>query len=135
MSCECHSAGYCISRGREVSKLGHRICKSGDPRSVLAYFGDGENSRTVKGVAAGGSKFGTCAYLGGPINDSSGRQLVQNCPTCKGTVKLKVFGCEHPGHVADPTTTSKVCERCRDYATRLPVVGGDPVMNHWRGGV
>lgn len=47
-----------------------------------------------------------CGYLGAPTGET------HLCPTCKGTVRLKVFDCVHPAH---GQVTVKDCEVCSDY--------------------
>ena len=47
-----------------------------------------------------------CLFLGPPTGQT------KDCPSCKGTVRLKVFRCSHPEH---GTVTSKDCAVCPDY--------------------
>lgn len=145
--CQCHGPGYCKPRGRDVTAMGQRICRGGDPRSIAAYFGDGDAAVRAAGArgvraAAEEERAGPCVYLGEALRDAAGLGVTRDCATCRGTVRSKVFGCGHPGH--DGTTTLKECQSCRDYAPRDPVAieagpmavptSVDPVMNYWRGG-
>jgi hypothetical protein len=111
--CSCSGPGYCASRGREVSKIGYRICRRGDARSVEAYFRERRDEMTT---ASKGSASTSCAYLGLALLDGTGNQAVRACQTCRGNVRLKVFVCGHPGHAGDPTTTLKACVTCRDFS-------------------
>jgi hypothetical protein len=63
---------------------------------------------------------GTCLYLGGQIG-------LRDCPTCSGSVKVKVFSCAHPAH---GETTRRECEVCRDHRERPP---GDQASAAGRG--
>lgn len=51
-----------------------------------------------------------CAFLGAQIG-------LQECETCGGNVRLKLFACSHPAH---DETTFQQCEACPDYATAAP---------------
>lgn len=81
---------------------------------------------------------GPCAFLGPAVMGADGKAETVECPTCSGNVRLKVFGCGHPGH--DGTTTEKGCRACSDWEAReeevvaVRVGKGDPVINYWRGG-
>jgi tetratricopeptide (TPR) repeat protein len=46
-----------------------------------------------------------CQHLGDQIG-------LQDCPTCRGQVQIKVFVCSHPAHIE---TTRDQCLQCRDY--------------------
>lgn len=48
---------------------------------------------------------GPCYYLGQQTG-------LRDCPSCRGSVKIKVFACLHPDH---KTTTIAECARCSDY--------------------
>lgn len=144
--CTCTEPGYCTRHAREVTATGLRVCRGGDARSIAAYFGgggqrrrgaDGATEAVVATPATGPDRSAPCVYLGAAVEGEDGRQATRDCGTCRGTVRLKVFACLHPGHAADPTTTAKECTRCRDYARELPALetaGGDAEMNYWRGG-
>jgi hypothetical protein len=59
-----------------------------------------------------------CQHLGEPTGETLG------CPTCKGTVKLKLFHCHHPAH-PEPITL-KFCRGCPDYAVdKAAIIGTD----------
>jgi hypothetical protein len=55
--------------------------------------------------SASGIKPKSCQYLGNQIG-------WQECPSCRGSVKLKVFACHHPDH---ESTTLDRCTLCRDF--------------------
>src|SRR5262249_7323378 len=48
---------------------------------------------------------GLCVFLGQQIG-------LRNCPTCPGTVRVKVFVCSHPAHLE---TTLPECGQCPDH--------------------
>ena len=48
---------------------------------------------------------GRCEFLGDIVG-------YRGCPTCSGTVKLKVFACSHPAH---SETIWTECLRCPDH--------------------
>jgi hypothetical protein len=48
---------------------------------------------------------GPCAHLGEQTGE-------RECPSCRGSVRLKVFACGHPGHAE---TTLRECADCTDY--------------------
>jgi hypothetical protein len=50
-----------------------------------------------------------CLHLGEQIG-------LRECPTCRGTVRVKVFACAHPAHLE---TTLRDCTRCPDHQDRL----------------
>lgn len=52
------------------------------------------------------SPAGTCRYLGTQVG-------LRLCRSCCGTVRVKVFACEHPDH---RETTLKECQVCADQA-------------------
>jgi hypothetical protein len=56
-----------------------------------------------------------CAYLGLPIPGEGGAQATRECAACRGSVRLKLWACLHPGHEEHPETTAKDCRRCADY--------------------
>lgn len=159
--CQCSGPGYCIHRGAHVSSVGHRICSRGDERSKLAYFGDGRPrerrvSRAPSAEAIAARDAGVpCRHLGGPVDGPDGRQETRLCGPCKGKTRLKVFGCSHPRHAGNPTTTvgkTGECATCRDYEPReddmgwstrrdmggipVPMVApGDKRPQIWHGGI
>src|SRR5260370_24113003 len=47
---------------------------------------------------------GACSYLGEQVG-------LRECPTCRGTVRVKVFACHHPRH---RETTFSECAQCPD---------------------
>lgn len=53
-------------------------------------------------------RIGLCIYLGDQLG-------LRDCPTCQGSVRVKVFACGHPGHVE---TTLAECGACADFAAR-----------------
>lgn len=113
--CYCTGPGLCQKRGCVVTKIGHRICSQSDPDSIRAYFGIGGNAKRAAVVRASkNTRAQPCVWLGPPVM-ANGVQVLRECRTCQGNVRLKVSGCNHPGHAAEPTTTSKECERCSDY--------------------
>lgn len=57
---------------------------------------------------------GLCRHLGA----QSGERL---CQDCTGRVRVKVFECEHPGHLE---TTIRGCDQCEDYDPELMPGGG-----------
>lgn len=71
-----------------------------------------------------------CVHLGEPVLGPDGEPVMRDCPTCTGTVRLKVFGCDHPAH---GETTMRQCRECPDYEAAA-MVGGDSIINYWRGG-
>jgi len=84
-------------RGRRVTQ---GICKACDqrlqpPPGLLVE--DPARSPLVR--------LGRCDYLG----DQVGERL---CPTCGGSVRIKLFACQHPKHIE---TTLRDCLRCEDY--------------------
>jgi len=159
--CQCDGPGYCVTRGVEVSRLGHQICRSGNQRSIGRYFAPSVKSPSSStplpvvpqrryGATGARAADTPCAYLGDLLSDASGRQVLTDCRTCKGTVKLKVRACHHPGHAGKPTTTEKDCGKCRDYSQMIEVRQIGPAVNPllksmvppsqkrpgiWRGGV
>jgi hypothetical protein len=101
-----------------------------------------------------------CVYLGLPIPDEGGGQAMRECASCRGSVRLKLWACLHPGHEGRPETTTRECLGCPDYesggegqkaegtvaasAKRSDDVGAIPVKmvipsdrrpGIWRGGV
>ena len=46
-----------------------------------------------------------CGFLGEQVGE-------RHCPTCRGSVRLKVFRCGHPQHTE---TTYQECAVCGDY--------------------
>lgn len=54
-----------------------------------------------------------CVHLGNAIPGA-----FRDCKTCGGNVRLKVFGCAHPGHADQPTTTETECRACGDYTAQ-----------------
>lgn len=138
--CTCPAPGYCPARGREVSSMGFRVCRGGNEAAIERYFRGGTTAaRPARREVAPTSGPINCVYLGGPVRGADGGTATKLCPTCRGNVRLKLYECHHPGHAASPVTTDKDCRACRDYSTRriepeIVMVGGDPVMNHWRGG-
>lgn len=48
---------------------------------------------------------GPCRHLGEQVG-------LRECPSCRGTVKLKVFACGHPNH---QETTLQECTQCQDH--------------------
>ncbi|WP_339910220.1 hypothetical protein [Symmachiella dynata] len=50
-------------------------------------------------------RIGRCRHLG----DQTGERL---CPTCGGSVRVKLFACGHPNH---SETTMRDCLLCNDY--------------------
>ena len=154
--CTCHAPGYCPSHGREVSPIGARIWRRGNPAHVEAYFGDpaGRMPARPSGPRSlpvvGGAGRAVCKHLGNPVVGADGAQATQVCGPCGGRVRLKVFECNHPAH--GPTTTlgdKAGCGRCADYvpdptpreltmrASSLPVRMVVPSEKRpvWRGGV
>ncbi len=59
---------------------------------------------------AGGPSPHPCRHLGAQTGE-------QQCRTCRGNVRRKVFQCHHPRH---QTTTIQHCQKCRDYKPRPP---------------
>lgn len=131
-ACDCPGPGHCPRWGKVVSRTGWKVCRGGDPRSVEAYFGVEAGTRTVNVARTPGQ----CAYLGPLLLDEHGRPRTKLCPSCRGTVRLKLRACDHPTHAADPTTTEKECKRCRDFAAERPPprVSDNPELDYWRGG-
>lgn len=128
MPCECTQPGFCPVRNQTVTRLGLRICQAGDERSQAAYF-TGKPATALRTVGAGAragiatapatarsTRESACVYLGAAMLGPDGTPLMRDCPSCRGTVRLKVKACAHPGHAGDPTTTDKACRTCRDYA-------------------
>ncbi len=137
--CECTGPGYCVKRGVEVSRLGYQICKSGNERSIDRYFAPEVKTPSSAppperryGATQARSADAPCAYLGDFVHDASGRQVLTDCRTCRGTVKLKVRECHHPGHVGKPRTTEKDCGRCRDYSQVIQLPPGPNIAAHLR---
>jgi len=64
---------------------------------------------------------GLCFYLGE-------QRGLRKCESCRGEVKLKVFGCRHPLH---EETTVNDCKHCGDYEPRLAPGG----ISSWAVGV
>lgn len=58
----------------------------------------------------GGSRPHPCRHLGSQTGE-------QQCRTCRGNVRRKVFQCHHPRH---QSTTIQQCVKCRDYKPRPP---------------
>lgn len=54
---------------------------------------------------------GLCLHLGDMME-------LRDCPTCSGTVKVKVFACGHPNH---QETTLRACLDCPDHQPRPTV--------------
>jgi hypothetical protein len=50
-----------------------------------------------------------CIFLGEQIG-------FRDCPSCGGSVRVKVFACAHPRH---EETTLNECSRCPDYEPKL----------------
>jgi hypothetical protein len=67
-----------------------------------------------------------CVYLGATLPGPDGKPMVRLCGSCKGTVKLKVFHCLHPGHEARPETTARECRSCSDYEAKAEPAAPDP---------
>jgi hypothetical protein len=53
-------------------------------------------------------RWGLCLYLG----EQTG---LRDCPSCRGNVRVKVFGCSHPRHIE---TTLEECGQCADFEAR-----------------
>lgn len=49
-----------------------------------------------------------CLHLGDVLR-------LDDCATCKGTVRVKVYACSHPAHAE---TTLSGCRTCPDYQAR-----------------
>lgn len=64
---------------------------------------------------------GPCFFLG----EQTG---LRDCPSCRGTVRLKVFACDHPRH---RETTLAECKLCPDFEPRL----GKRGVSSWAVGV
>jgi len=60
------------------------------------------------------SALGPCRHLGDQIGERA-------CLTCRGSVRLKVYGCGHPLHVE---TTLGECAACADYEPRAVDAAG-----------
>ncbi len=116
MTCECDKPGYCPARNQTVTALGLRICRDGDERSKAIYF-TGTPGPSLARSATRPAATAPCRFLGEPLRDDAGSPVLRECRSCKGTVKLKVLACSHPGHADDPTTTSKACRTCPDFAS------------------
>lgn len=65
-------------------------------------------------------RLASCVFAGEAVLGADGRQEMRDCPTCSGTIRLKLFACNHLGHATDPTTTEKACRICGDYEERGP---------------
>jgi hypothetical protein len=52
---------------------------------------------------------GPCFYLGDQVSE-------QECPSCRGSVRIKVYRCHHPAH---SETKLADCSFCTDYSSRL----------------
>lgn len=59
-------------------------------------------------LPSGKPRRGLCEFLGEHIG-------LRHCGTCPGSVKVKVFACNHPAHVE---TTLNLCEACLDFQGR-----------------
>lgn len=127
--CTCDGPGFCQPRGLTVSDIGYRICKRGDTRCVAAYFGSGAGgvvSSTVPTPQA--TRVGTCVHRGLPVIDANGSQSTRVCDSCRGTVRLKLWECDHVLHAANPVTTERDCKTCKDWTTtRGPVARYQPM--------
>ena len=63
----------------------------------------------------------TCMHLGQHTG-------FKDCPTCRGSVKLKVFACHHPAH---GSTTLEDCRFCQDFDEPL----GLRTVRNWAVGI
>jgi hypothetical protein len=81
-----------------------------------------------------------CVYLGLPIPDEGGGQAMRECASCRGSVRLKLWACLHPGHEGRPETTTRECLGCGDYEAggagqkAEGTAGTNEGINYWRGG-
>lgn len=69
-----------------------------DPEKSEAYRELWDNAKLVE------QRIGDCEYLGAVTGD------VEECVTCAGRIRLKLFGCEIHG-----TTTKRNCGTCPDW--------------------
>jgi hypothetical protein len=63
----------------------------------------------------GPSQRGRCQHLG----EQAG---LRECPSCRGSVRVKVFACRHPAHLE---TTLAECAACADFRA-APAEGPQP---------
>jgi hypothetical protein len=97
------------------------------------YFGGPERAYARAAPVPVAKRSGDCAYLGEAVMEA-GRHATRLCPTCSGTVRLKLFECSHPRHAADPQTTSKGCKACPDWTDQVVTISRNPELDYWRGG-
>lgn len=87
--------------GQQVTAANCRRCKhqtSSEP----------SNRRPYPALVAT-KRNGTCQFLGD-------LKRTEDCKTCRGEVKLKIFQCDHPEH---DETNLRECRACVDYELRL----------------
>ncbi len=122
--CTCSAPGYCARYGGTMDTPLWGVCQGRgvDPAiraQALARLGGhgpppqaAASRRKPSGLP---SRPSGCRYQGEAKVDAAGEPVLVECPSCTGTVRLKVFACHHPGHAANPTTTRKACKACPDF--------------------
>jgi hypothetical protein len=111
--CDC-PAGPCPhyphdARGRF---LDYRRGTSGLPRAQEVAYLEWLAGRAPASRSPPRPPEAPCVHRGGVLRADA-------CPSCRGTVKVKVFACTHP--VAGPETTPRRCQGCAYFDPRPPL--------------
>jgi hypothetical protein len=107
-NCECQEAGFCSRHQCDKTAFRFEMCRRSKGWFDLYEVGRGPGQRDS---AVGTSTLlEACRHRGETIRS-------ETCPTCSGTVQLKVFSCALHQECTLPMKldTVKSCATCEDY--------------------
>jgi hypothetical protein len=90
---------------RKVGELMERLRVAAETDGLVEVFDDGEIEPPLP---AAPPRPGPCTFLGADLR-------TEDCPSCTGTVRIKIYACSHPDH---EDTTIMGCRSCPDYEAR-----------------
>lgn len=122
-ACVCAADGYCPKFRREMHGNFRRVCQGApgiaeDVRAQHLATWEAEADEDAKRVSRSKDRARQCLHLG-PALVVDGEPAMRDCPTCAGTVRLKLFAC-----AVHDECTIKQCQTCRDHRAEPDEPGG-----------
>lgn len=104
--CECTKPGWCERHQCEKSRHDYELCRRRQDHFEL--FESGQS--ILQQVKRGFQQRSVCQHQGEAVDEVE-------CPSCRGTVMLKVFDCDQHERctIAKPIDETACCVSCEDY--------------------